>query len=192
MIAFVKRIFMFLGSAVLTFVVLVALSPILLVPFGFKTATVMSGSMTPTIRTGDIVIERPIEPGAARIGDVVTFADPDNKDQLLTHRVRHIKVKGDEYTFITRGDANNTAEKWHIKASGTIGRVTMAIPKLGYILGHQRGPWLRLAFVVIPAMVWACYELVQIWKPKEPLVEPKPVAARGRAGMPPPPPPLPN
>jgi signal peptidase I len=131
---------------------------------------VMSGSMTPTIRTGDVVIERPIEPAAARIGDVITFTDPNNKDQLLTHRVREIKVEGDKYTFITKGDANNTPEKWHIAASGTIGRVSLAIPKLGYIVGSHKGPWLRFSFVVIPAIIWACYELVLIWKPKRPRV----------------------
>ena len=144
MIAFLKRIVLFAASAVGTFVVAVALSPILLVPFGFKSATVMSGSMVPTLNVGDIVIERPIEPSAARIGDVITFTDPKDDERLLTHRVRSIKVKGDEYTFTTKGDANNTEEKWHIAAGGTIGRANMSIPKIGYVVGSLRGPWVRV------------------------------------------------
>jgi signal peptidase len=190
MIALLKRLFIFIASVAVTFVLAVALSPILLVPFGFRSATVMSGSMTPTLNVGDIVIERPIEPAEARIGDVITFTDPKDDGRLLTHRVRSIKVKGDEFTFTTKGDANNTEEKWHIAAKGTVGRATMSIPKVGYLLGSHRGPWVRVSFVVIPAVIWAVYELVNIWRPRKPKTSaPK---RRGQGVPPPPPPPLPN
>jgi signal peptidase len=189
--AVVKRLGLFVGSAAVTFAVAVVLSPLLLVPFGFRSATVMSGSMTPTLNIGDIVIQRPIEPGDARIGDVITFTDPENEGRLLTHRVRSIKVKGDDYKFTTKGDANNTEEKWHIPADGTIGRVSMSIPKVGYLIGSHRGPLVRVAFVVIPALLWAMYELVNIWRPKKPVAEPPAPRGPGTGGrVPPPPPPL--
>ena len=172
MMTFLKRLALFAGSAVGSFVLVVMLSPILLVPFGFRSATVMSGSMIPTLNVGDIVIEKPIEPGQAKIGDVITFTDPSDENRLLTHRVRSIKVKGNVFTFKTKGDANNTEEKWHIPADGTIGRVSTSIPKVGYILGSHRGPWLRFSFVVIPAIIWAIYELVNIWRPKKPQIKP--------------------
>ena len=181
-----RRFGIFAGSASLSFALALVLSPILLVPFGFRSATVMSGSMMPTLNLGDIVIERPIEPAAARIGDVITFTDPSDKSRLLTHRVRSIKVKGDVFTFTTKGDANNTEEKWDIPADGIIGRAGMTIPKIGYLLGSHRGPWVRFSFVVIPAVVWAIYELVNIWRPKKrKATDPQ----RRLPGMPPPPPP---
>jgi len=190
MIALLKRLGIFTTSAAATFALAIALSPILLVPFGFRSATVMSGSMTPTLNVGDIVIERPIEPAAARIGDVITFTDPEDENRLLTHRVRSIKVKGDEFTFTTKGDANNTEEKWHIAAGGTIGRANMSIPKVGYLVGSHRAPWVRVSFVVIPAVIWAVYELANIWRPKRPKASsPK---RRAQGVPPPPPPPLPN
>ena len=193
MIAALKRLSIFVLSAVATFVIAVALSPILLVPFGFRSATIMSGSMTPTLDVGDIVIARPIEPAAARIGDVITFTDPSDDERLLTHRVRSIKVKGEMFTFTTKGDANNTDEKWDIHEDGTVGRVSMSIPKIGYLLGSHRGPWVRFSFVVIPALLWAMYELVNIWRPKTPVVEvPESRWPRTGRGMPPPPPPPPG
>jgi len=164
-ISVLRRLAISIGSAAVTFILAIVLAPILLVPFGFRSATVMSGSMTPTLEMGDIAIERPIAPGEARVGDVITFSDPEDSDRLVTHRVRSMSVKGDEYTFETKGDANNTGETWHIVADGTIGRVSLAIPKVGFLLGSQRGPWVRISFVLIPALVWAAYELVNIWRP---------------------------
>lgn len=165
MIALLRRGGIFLGSTAVAFLLGIVLAPILLVPFGFRSATVMSGSMTPTLEMGDIVIERPIAPAAARVGDVITFSDPNDKDRLITHRVRSMSVTGDEYTFETKGDANNTTEEWHIGADGTIGRVALSVPKVGFLLGSGRGPWVRISFVLLPALVWAVYELVTIWRP---------------------------
>jgi signal peptidase len=179
-----RRLFIFAASVAVTFVVTVALSPILLAPFGFRSATVMSGSMTPTLNVGDIVIERPIEPAEARIGDVISFTDPQDDERLLTHRVRSIKIKGDEFTFTTKGDANNTEEKWRISSDGSIGRATMTVPKVGYLLGSQRGPWMRVSFVVIPAVIWAIYELVNIWRPTKPKEQTASPEAPGTAPLP--------
>src|SRR5437899_2420221 len=45
--------------------------------FGGRSFTVMSGSMQPAIDTGDVVIDETIAPRDARVGDIVTFPDPD-------------------------------------------------------------------------------------------------------------------
>ena len=133
---------------------------------GYRTLTVMSGSMEPTIHTGDMVVEREISPLDAHIGDIVTFRDPTNPSQLYTHRVRSIEVRDDGVHFRTKGDANNTVESWQVTADGAIGRVDYRLPGAGYALAWARTPVGRIGLVVIPAILLGVFELVRLWRPR--------------------------
>ena len=133
--------------------------------FGFKSFTVMSGSMEPAIGTGAVVVERPIAPREARVGDVVTFKDPEGGERLITHRVKSVRVRGGTARFVTKGDANNTVERWSVPAEGSIGRVAYDVPKVGYLMVYAGGPHGRILLIVLPALMLAAYELVRIWRP---------------------------
>ncbi len=133
--------------------------------FGFRSLTVMSGSMVPTLRVGDVVVVQQISPTAARIGDVVTFRDPADPTRLLTHRVRKIEISDGVVRFVTKGDANTSVESWKVPASGTIGRVVYHVPWIGYALFWIRGRIGRLLLLVIPALLLGAYELWRIWRP---------------------------
>jgi signal peptidase len=134
--------------------------------FGFKSFTVMSGSMEPAIGTGAVVVERPIAPREARVGDVVTFKDPEGSGRLITHRVTSVRVRGSTARFVTKGDANNTPERWSVPADGSIGRVAYDVPKVGYALAYAGGRHGRILLFVLPVLLLAGYELVRIWRPE--------------------------
>jgi signal peptidase I len=135
--------------------------------FGMPVLVVLSGSMEPALATGDVVIESRISPLDARIGDVVTFRDPERPERLITHRVRSVRARASEVSFTTKGDANNTVESWQIPREGGIGRVGYRIPKLGYVVAWISGPAARLFLVIIPALLLGFFELRRIWFPKE-------------------------
>ena len=99
-----------------------------------KSLTVMSGSMEPTISTGDVVVAQQISPMDARVGDIVSFRDPLEHDRVITHRVRVIHVVKDKVEFVTKGDANTNTEHWAVPEDGTIGRVAFHVPRLGYFM----------------------------------------------------------
>jgi signal peptidase I len=131
--------------------------------FGYHPLIVMSGSMEPAIHTGDLVLVRPIPPRLARIGDVVTFHDPNHPSRLLTHRVRHIVKKGAVLEFSTKGDQNDTFEQWTVSSQGTISRVGFHIWKLGYIMFWLNAPYSRFFLIVIPSIILGMLELRRIW-----------------------------
>lgn len=136
---------------------------------GGSSFTVMSGSMEPSIRTGDVVVDQKIRAVDAKVGDVVTFRDPEGSHELITHRVRRIRVGANGIvSFVTKGDNSNAMQRWTVPADGSIGLVRARVPYLGYALWETRQPLGRLLFVVVPAMLFAATELGRLWRPRSP------------------------
>jgi signal peptidase len=161
------------ASAAGTLVLALAVS----VAFGDRPFTVLSGSMEPVIHTGDVVISSPIAAVEARPGDIVTFRDPSDSRRLITHRLRSMELRGGSVRAVTKGDANNTAERWSVPAGATVGRVVVRVPRAGYALAAVRGPWGKLLLVVVPAVLLGALELVRIWRPRREEVSPDAAAA---------------
>ena len=151
-----------LGAFVLA-VLLAAAAPL---AAGDRSMVVRSGSMTPAIRTGDVIVVRPIPPAQARVGEVVTFQDPDGSGRLLVHRVRAVSREGGRYSFTTQGDANTTQEHWRVPADGTIGTVAYVVPKLGFAVSWISSPFGRIGLIVVPALLLAISFLWAIWRPR--------------------------
>ncbi len=139
--------------------------------FGYRTFIVMSGSMEPSIHTGDVVVDKRIAPEEVQVGDVVTYRDPDRQNRLITHRVRGVRTSGGKVYFVTKGDANTDSQKWSIATDGTVGVVRFRVVKLGYVLFYVNRPIGRLFMVVVPILLLSANEIVGIWrkkpKPKE-------------------------
>ena len=131
---------------------------------GWSSLTVVSGSMAPTIATGDVVMARPITPEQARPGDVVTFTDPHRAGRLITHRVLRIRVSDSAVQFVTKGDANTTSESWAVPAGGTIARVELRIPMIGRGLSFAGTASGRLGLIAVPALLWGLLTLRAIWR----------------------------
>jgi len=156
------------GWAVFGFAITLVVTLVVANASGRQSLTVMSGSMEPTIDTGDVVVAKPIAPMDARVGDVVTYKEPHGEGRLITHRVKTMQALQDKVRFTTQGDANDTSERWQVATTGQIARVTHRIPKLGYGLGFLRDPSKRLFLIAIPALLLGVFELARIWRPAPP------------------------
>ena len=157
----------FARSAAAGMIVALVLAVAVPVAFGGRSFSVLSGSMEPAISTGDLVMTEAIAPGEAAGGDVVTFTDPEDKSRLITHRVATVAQRADTYAFVTKGDANETVERWSVPANGRIGRVVYTLPKLGYALTAMKGRVLILLLITVPVLLLAGYALMSIWRPRE-------------------------
>lgn len=90
-------------------------------PFGVGSAVVLSGSMEPTLRVNDLVLVKAAEDYA--VDDVVVYQ---SGNDLIIHRI----VEKDGETFVTQGDANNTADS-PIGLSAIKGRMILSVPYIG-------------------------------------------------------------
>jgi signal peptidase len=133
---------------------------------GGRALTVMSGSMEPALGVGDVIIDSRVSPAEVRVGDIVTFADPEGTGKLITHRVRRVRIADGQAHLVTKGDRTNAVERWDMPASGSLGRAELRVPLLGYLVFWLNGPFARLALIVIPALLLAGFELWRIWRPQ--------------------------
>ncbi|MGE5407991.1 MAG: signal peptidase I [Syntrophothermus sp.] len=152
---------LFIG--VLFAALLTAAAPLAL---GDRSFTMRSGSMTPAIETGDVVVTEPISPLSAEVGDIVTFVDPEGTGKLFSHRVQSIRAAGDVVHFVTRGDANTSVERWSVPADGSVGKVLYRVPKLGYAIVWAGTPEGRIGLIVVPALLLCWTAMARIWRPR--------------------------
>ena len=139
----------FVGCIVLVAILLIANK--FKLPGGFKLYVVMSGSMEPKIHTGSLVVDWPAK--SYEVGDIITFG-PDTKTQTpTTHRIVEKRSVLEQATYITKGDANNTADTREITNTDVIGKVRLAIPYLGYVLSVAKRPFGFMILVIIPAVI---------------------------------------
>lgn len=128
--------------------------------------TVLSGSMEPSMHTGDIVVSMKIDVNTIQIGDIITFRYDDETDpnRCVTHRVSNITYDGDNTYFSTKGDSNEENDTRIVKSSEVIGKVVFIIPYLGYISNFARSIWGFMLFIVIPVSLIIVHELRTIIK----------------------------
>lgn len=101
---------------------------------GYRMYVVHTGSMSPTFRPGDVVIDRPAG-GDYSPGEVITFTHGQGSD-LVTHRVVGVTPAG----LKTKGDANHTADVWTIPSNQVHGSVLTGVPALGYVMFYLQQP----------------------------------------------------
>jgi len=118
--------------------------------WGWKTTTVMSDSMAPAVRAGDIVVAMPVADPAASPGRVVLVDDPDHPGQLRLHRLVGPTAGG---LLITRGDANATADSTPVAPDGVHGVAVLRAPALGlpYVWARE-GRWELILGAVVVAV----------------------------------------
>jgi signal peptidase len=154
------RLAVSLGAGICLPLAVIVIAPTM---FGFHFVTILSGSMTPTLRVGDVVLERRIAPLQAKVGDVVTFKAPNRPGETYTHRVVSIRVRGDRAEFVTQGDANTSSESWSVPVNGNIGLARFHVPKIGYVTNRAGSRVGRLGLIVVPVLLLGLYEFRRIW-----------------------------
>jgi signal peptidase I len=161
-----RRVANWIGWAVLVAGALLALVLAGPIALGDHPHTDLSGSMEPVISPGDVVMDEQIAPWEAKVGDIVTFRDPQEQSKLLTHRVVSIRGQGSTLGFVTQGDANNTQEHWQVPATGQIGRVMYTVPWVGHVAVFARTKLGWMLMIGIPLLLIALEEMFRIWRPR--------------------------
>src|SRR5262249_40391177 len=132
----------------------------------YRTLTVLSSSMVPTFRPGDIVVVRPQPMPDLRVGQVMTYQVPVGARQVETHRVvKIVRGLGSDHPVIqTKGDANTGLDPWTAQLEGTtVWRLEAVIPKAGYAVNAMRNRAFRIAALLVSPALLALLVLRRRW-----------------------------
>lgn len=113
---------------------------------------VVSNSMSPQIKTGDAVVIKDIESQTVKLGDVIIFHDPEDRSNMIIHRVVNVEDQGGVKFYSTKGDNNAEPDNWKISMGEVIGGVSVTLPGLGAFLDFVSTPRGYTSCIVIPAI----------------------------------------
>jgi signal peptidase len=114
------------------------------------TRVVLTGSMSPVMNPGDVVVTLPVSTRTPVVGDIVTYNAQrfDGSDVApVTHRIVAIDETG---RFITKGDANPDPDVQNPSVDDVAGVVVAVVPKLGVVLQ----PLVLLGLLVVLVATW--------------------------------------
>lgn len=136
--------------------------------FNFRMFTVISGSMEPKYKIGDVLIAKEISPEKIKVGDTISYLGNVNsfKDKVVTHQVVGIEKIDGNYYFHTKG-LSNIVEDPLVSANQLYGKVIYkcTIISLVYkIVSTNIGFYL---FIIIPILYIISSEIIYTMLDKE-------------------------
>ncbi len=125
---------------------------------GYKSYLVQSGSMEPTIMTGDIVVVH--QQSEYLKNDVVTFFNSEGR--IVTHRIISDSKEAENTVYATKGDANRSSDNDMVTSDKIIGKVILVIPKLGYFVAFSKSLPGLFILIFVPAFTLILDELLKL------------------------------
>lgn len=142
------------ARALVALVVALALWATVPAALGQITTVVMSDSMAPGIRAGDVVVVRPSAAERVRFGQVLLVDDPDRPGRTRLHRFIGLR----DGRLILRGDANAMPDRTGVSAAAVRGTGVLKIPMIGLpALWWREG---RSALTVLAVVALGCLVVV--------------------------------
>ena len=126
--------------------------------FGYRTATMLTGSMEPGISPGDVVVTVEKPATDLVVGDVISYQIPIEDHRVETHRVTEVNtLRNGEITMRTKGDNNAGVDPWTATLQDdTVWEVRAVVPKVGKAIQVLRAPvfqdvfrWLAIGALIL-------------------------------------------
>ncbi|MBQ9784660.1 MAG: signal peptidase I [Clostridia bacterium] len=130
---------------------------------GVMPLIVLTDSMYPDIKSGDMIFCRTVEADDVKKGDVISFFDPaGDGNAVVTHKVIEIIERDGERYFRTKGINNNTADDMLVSEDDLVGRYTgVRLAGAGNVaLFMQTVPGL-IVCVFVPLLLLIGYDLIR-------------------------------
>jgi signal peptidase len=136
--------------------------------FGYRTMTMLTGSMAPQINPGDVTIATPLATDQVTVGMIITYHVPVDDHHIVTHRVVSVEHgPAGRVTIQTKGDANDAVDPWKATLQGdTAYQVRAVVPHLGRVIEVFRSPALAKALVYGAPTLLAGWLILALWRPR--------------------------
>ena len=124
---------------------------------GIGISTVLTGSMQPSLKPGDLVITQQTKAAELASGDVISLIDQSSL-QTYMHRIVQIENGNQEIVIHTKGDSNpvQDAAVAKVQSTTTISRSIAVVPGAGGVVNYftqTQGRLLSLGLIVFSALI---------------------------------------
>lgn len=130
---------------------------------GYMALRVTTGSMAPTYDVDSLIIVKETDPASIWENDVISFysSDPALSGAVNTHRVVSVSQDGDNYRFVTKGDANNVVDRYDVDSRDLLGKVVWSSLLLGKIVRLVSNPLIFVPIILVPLAIILITNLVK-------------------------------
>lgn len=130
---------------------------------GVSPLIVLTDSMYPEIKSGDLIFSKKTDAASVEIGDVISFFDPSgNGSSVVTHRVIDIAVEDGTYYFQTQGDNNNIPDRKWVSETELVGVWTeVRLAGVGNVAMFMQSTAGLLICICVPLAALIAYDLVR-------------------------------
>ncbi len=125
---------------------------------GYKPFIVLSGSMEPSIMTGDMVFVKETDPDSLKVGDVIAYK---SGSAVVTHRIVEVKSENGETRYVTQGDANNAADQGMVKPADVEGIYQRRVAGAGNLAMFMQTTTGMILFVVCPLVLFVLWDVIR-------------------------------
>ena len=117
------------GSAIPLVIAIVLVIWFALGIFPVKPIAIATGSMEKEICVGDVAIIKKCNSNDVNVGDIIEYQ---MEGYTVVHRIIEKRQNNGRFSFITKGDNNNTPDRDEVKEDQLIGKVIFKIKYIGY------------------------------------------------------------
>lgn len=115
--------------------------------------TVASGSMSPALETGDLIVIQGIPANSIQVGAIIVFDSPSGTRTI--HRVTRIQtLQNGTIQFKTKGDANSDEDLYWTLEENVHGQILHRIPYIGWIALDPAIPMTIIIILIIVVIIW--------------------------------------
>lgn len=132
------------------------------IPGGWRIFTVSSGSMSPSISSGSLIVTKPQKEYS--IGDIITFQLDKYQEKTITHRIFNVFENSDSIRFATKGDANDAVDNNLITINNIVGKMVFQIPFGGSVVMAAKTSVGKIFLIFIPTIFIVFIETKKIIK----------------------------
>ena len=137
--------------------------------FGRTPLIVLTDSMYPEIKSGDIIICKDISPEDVKVDDVISFFDPADKNgvAVVTHKVKEVIIDEDGNRYFRTYGINNkdlqgnfVEDDLSVPAENLVGIWTeIRFGGLGHVALFMQSTWGLVVCIFLPLALFVGYEI---------------------------------
>jgi signal peptidase len=130
---------------------------------GYLPLIVLTDSMYPDIKSGDLIICKTIDPNDVKEDMVISFFDPEgNGTAVVTHKVVEVLEQDGKRSFRTAGINNNTADRLPVPAENLVGEYTeIRFGGVGNVALFMQTTAGLVICVLVPIVLFVGYDLIR-------------------------------